>query len=299
MTGLLSLLLGAMLAGLVVAIILVATGRWQPQPTRAGSRRRRLHRLWLGPYRGAAQRRAHQRRLMVAAVAGLAVLLYTGIPAFALITAAAIPGAPWLLGAAALEKEAIERLAAIEAWTRRVRDRVVTGTGLQQAMVASRDDAPQPIATEITALVHRLQAGHDPIDALYLLADDLADENADSVITALIRFMKMRGAKLADILGDKADSLGAEIVGRRAVVSKGRSGQLTLKVFTGAGILAAALGILMPGVRAGYQAPAAQAVLLAGTAVFVVLLLVARRVTLPRKPGRFLARPALDPGGAP
>lgn len=58
-------------------------------------------------------------------------------PVAALIVVAAVIGLPYLLGSAKVAARAIDRVEAIEEWTRRLADVLATGVGLEQGILAS------------------------------------------------------------------------------------------------------------------------------------------------------------------
>ena len=295
---LLALLAGSGLAIGVLAFVAVLTGRtdgWSiawPGRLLAAARS-----LWVGPHRSPVLRRRHQHRLIAAAIAAAVVWVISGMPVAGLLIGMAIPGLPWLLSAGKLEQTAIGRLEAVEAWTRRLKDIVDVGTGLQQAIVSSVDSVPADIESEVRDLAARLQAGHDPTDALYRFADDLADQHADEVIVALIQHLTMRGARLGDVLVGIADAAAEQIVTRREVHAERANARFTLRFLTGMVIAEFAFGALAPTYVAPYATGTGQAILLVASATFVGLLIAARQASLPRRSTRFLVRPATQ--GAP
>lgn len=285
-------LLAGLIFGLgIVALIALMTGRWQPTTggVRSSGAVRWARRVWRGPYRTATARRNHQRRLFAAGAAVLLVWLVTGMPAFALMVAVAIPGLPWLLGAGRIEEDAIARLEAIQAWTRRLRDLVGMGTGLQQAIITSVATAPAEVATEVADLAVRLRAGYAPALALHRFADDLDDGNADEVIAALLEHMAASGDGLEEVLTGIADSTAEQVANRREVHAERANGRLTLKILTIAAVAVLGAGPLMGEYARPFTTPAGQAILLAAVSVLIGLLLLGRQVNMPRKTVRFLA----------
>jgi Flp pilus assembly protein TadB len=292
---LLALLAGAGLGVGVLAVIAVLTGRTSTTgpvwPARVGAG---LRSAWHGPHRSPLLRRRHQQRLVAAAVAAAVVWLVTGMPVAGLLIGLAIPGLPWLLGAGKVEQAAIARLEAVQSWTRRLKDIVDVGTGLHQAIVSSVDTVPAEIEDEVRDLAARLQAGHDPTDALYFFADALADEHADEVIAALIQHLSVRGARLGDVLVGIADAAAEQIVTRREVHAERANARFTLRFLTGLVVAEFALGALAPTYVTPYKSGVGQAVLLVASATFVALLVAARQASLPRRPTRLLARTPIE-----
>lgn len=285
-------LLAGLIFGLgVVAVIALMTGRWQPTTgsLRTGGAVRWARRVWRGPYRTATARRHHQRRLMAAAAAALLVWLISGMPVFALMVAVAIPGLPWLLGGGKLEEDAIARLEAIQAWTRRLKDLVGMGTGLQQAIITSVANAPAEVAAEVADLAVRLRAGNAPKLALHRFADDLDDGNADEVIAALLEHMATSGDGLEEVLTGIADSTAEQVANRREVHAERANGRLTLKVLTIVAVVVLGAGPLLGEYARPFTTSTGQATLLAAVSVLIGLLLLGRQVNMPRKTVRFLA----------
>ena len=88
------------------------------------------------------------------AAAAVAALVWgvTGWPALGLGAAVAAVGLPAVGGAGPRAVAQIERVEAVEEWTRRVADVLAIGVGLEQAVQAAARTAPGPIAPEVAAL---------------------------------------------------------------------------------------------------------------------------------------------------
>ncbi|GGK31508.1 hypothetical protein GCM10010124_25380 [Pilimelia terevasa] len=283
---------GAMLAVCLFWTVAALTGRTPPG---LGAVVGWASRLWAGHNRGGAtERRIHRRRLGVAAIASLLVLAVSGMPVMAALTALTVAGLPWLLGAGALEEAAIGRLEAVESWTRRLKDLVDTGTGLQQGIIASAATAAPQIAAEVRALAMALQAGQPLPAALRRLAEALDDPNADEVVVALIAHAQVRGSRLGDVLEGIASAAAEQASLRRAVHAERANARLTLKVLTGMVAAEFAVGFLAPAYAAPYATAGGQLMLAVFSAAFIGLLLAARRLSMPRRPARILT---LDTGG--
>lgn len=290
--AILALLAGVTLATGVVLLVGLLTGRIGVS-TGSGesSTSRWVRRVWQGPYRNASARRKHQRLLAAGAVTAVVVWLYTGVPVYALVVALAVPGLPWLLGAGAIEKDAIARLQAIESWTRRLRDLVARGMGLQQAIVTSLDNAPPEIYAEVRELALRLQAGSDITDSLYAFAADLDDEHADEIIASLIQHANLRGTRLGEQLGQAANDAAAEAAQRQEIYAERANGRMTMTVLTSALVALFAGGLAMPGYIAPFGRGVGQIVLAVGIVLCVGLLLAGRSLNLPKRGERILRRP--------
>jgi len=98
---------------------------------------------------------------------------------------AALAGLPVLLSppSAALK---IDRLEAMEEWTRSLSGVLTVGIGLEEALIATLRSTPDPIRPEVTRLVARLRARWSTEEALRMFADDLDDATGDLVAGNLI-----------------------------------------------------------------------------------------------------------------
>src|SRR4051812_29795765 len=108
-----AVLAGVAGAGAVGGVLLIAAGllRVEPAPSRHRPRvRRSVHGRWA------------RWRWVAAAAAGLLGFAVTGWPVVGLIVAAAVVGLPFLLGSEKSAARAIDRVQAIEEWTRRLAD---------------------------------------------------------------------------------------------------------------------------------------------------------------------------------
>ncbi len=76
--------------------------------------------------------------------------------------------------------ERIERLEALEEWTRSLAGVLTVGVGLEQALVTTLRSTPAPISAEVHRLVARLRARWVTEDALRAFADELDDSTGTS-----------------------------------------------------------------------------------------------------------------------
>lgn len=287
MTQLLAVLSFLLVAGGVAMAVTWIVGT--SKPARPASRwRLRTRRFWLGAGRTARQRRTHQSLLIAAAIAGAATWLLTGWPIGGLVVALAIPGVPWLFSAANAEKRALAKLAALEAWTRRVSDYVRNGIGLQAAIVATARTAPPLLDIEVKTLAARLQAGMAPEEALRAFADELDDYGCDEVVAPLILQLSDAGEGLHHALSDIAHSLGEEIATRSTVDSERATARYTVRFLTGATVALLLFGALNASYAKPYQTALGQLILLALAAFYVMLMLWIRSLSLPDKLPRLL-----------
>src|SRR5690606_21767873 len=193
--------------------------------------------LWRGPGRTAADHRRHRLVLAASLVAGVAAWLATGLPILALVCAAAVPGAPWLLAAGTAERRAVARVEAVGEWTRRLRDVAGTGAGLQAAIVSSAATAPEPVAEQVQRLAARLQAGWHAPTALRTFADEIDDAVGDQIVAALLLHLRDRGDKLGAVLSSIADAAAKEVSMRKEADAERASARFSIRFMTGFSVL--------------------------------------------------------------
>lgn len=191
-----------------------------------------------------AQRRRRAALVAVALAAGGVGWAVTGWPIAALGAAAATVGLPWLARRGDVG-DRIERLEALESWTRRLADLLLVGSGIEQALVASVRTAPAPIAPEVGVLAGRLQARTPTEPALRAFADDLDDPAADLVASALILASRRRGRGLAQVLDGLARATADEVTVRRTIQADRAKPTTTARAVTWIALLAAAALIVL------------------------------------------------------
>lgn len=281
MTTVLAAAAGALtVAGILIAVV----GLRRTEPTAPKPKRRtRSTSGWWG-----------QWRWVLAVAVGLAVWSATRWPVAGLIVTAAIVGLPYLLGSAKAAARAIDRVEAIEEWTRRLADVLATGVGLEHALTASAASCPPPLRTEVTALVARLTARWPTEQALRAFADDLNDAAGDFVVASLLLANRRRGPGPSGVLTAVAGSVADEVAARRKIEAERAKPRSTARLVTL--ITLGVAGVLM--LNGHYLAPygdgLGQLVLLVIAAAFTGCLLWIRALTLAPPTPRFLT----EPGGA-
>jgi hypothetical protein len=120
------------------------------------------------------------------------VAVLTGWWVAALVLPAAAAGLPVLLSAPPSTAR-IDRLEAMEEWTRALSGVLTVGVGLEQALLSTLRSTPQAIRPEVTKLVSRLRARWATEDALRAFADDLDDATGDVIAANLILGARRRG----------------------------------------------------------------------------------------------------------
>ncbi|MBJ7353940.1 MAG: type II secretion system F family protein [Thermoleophilaceae bacterium] len=231
--------------------------------------------------------------------AGVVAFLVTGWVLALAIVPVAFVGLPILLSSSSAAQR-IERLEAMEEWTRSLSGVLTVGVGLEQALVATLRSTPAAIAPEVTRLVARLRARWVTEDALRAFADELDDATGDLVAANLILGARRRGAGLASVLEGLAESVAADVRARRQVEADRAKPRATARSVT-----LISVGVLVILAVSGtyvepYQSPLGQVILVALLTAYVATLVWMKRMAIGRAMPRFLSPvPALPrEGGA-
>lgn len=211
--------------------------------------------------------------------------------AFAAIAAAGLPRS-WRRGR---EQEGlVERAEAIAGWTEMLRDTMAAAAGLEQAVVTTAPNAPEPIRPEVTRLARRLDRGERLVTGLRRLADELANPAADFVVAALVTAAERQARDLVPLLGSLARSTRAEAEMRLRIHASRARLRTAVRVVVGTlGLFAGGLILFNPRYLEPYRTVEGQLVLLlVGTIVAGGYLLMQRMARL-RPPQRFLTRSGL------
>jgi len=275
MTVLVPGLAGALIIGGLIALIVGL----RPSPVvERPSRPRRMPKL-----------PQQSRRLLIAGlVVGVVAFLVTGWVLALLVVPAASVGLPILLSSSSAAHR-IERLEAMEEWTRSLSGVLTVGVGLEQALVATLRSTPAAIAPEVTRLVARLRARWVTEDALRAFADELDDATGDLVAANLILGARRRGAGLASVLEGLAESVAADVRARRQVEADRAKPRATARWVT-----LISVGVLVILAVSGtyvkpYQSPLGQVILVALLAMYVATLIWMKRMAIGRAMPRFLS----------
>ncbi|WP_249423711.1 type II secretion system F family protein [Nocardioides coralli] len=229
------------------------------------------------------------RMLLLGGLAtGTVAFLVTGWVLALVIVPVAFVGLPILLSSSSAA-ERIERLEAMEEWTRSLSGVLTVGVGLEQALVATLRSTPAAIAPEVTRLVARLRARWVTEDALRAFADELDDATGDLVAANLILGSRRRGAGLASVLEGLAESVAADVRARRQVEADRAKPRATARWVT-----LISVGVLVILAVSGtyvepYQSPLGQVILVALLAMNVATLVWMKRMAIGRAMPRFLA----------
>lgn len=287
MIDLVPALAGALIvAGLIGVVAGLRPSPVRERPSRPTSRMRR--------YRAVSQR---SRFLLLAGMAvGMVALLVTGWALALIAVPVAFVGLPMLLSAPAAGQR-IERLEAMEEWTRSLSGVLTVGVGLEQALVATLRSTPAPIAGEVTRLVARLRARWVTEDALRAFADELDDATGDLIAANLILGARRRGAGLASVLDGLAESVAADVRARRQVEADRAKPRATARWVT-----LISVGVLVILAVSGtyvepYRSPLGQVVLVALLSAYVATLVWMKHMAQGRTTPRFLTRTATHAAG--
>ena len=175
--------------------------------------------------------RRSQQIVVVGAVSGVVIALLTGWVIAIVLIPAGIIGLPWLLSAGDAAAR-IERLEAMEEWTRSLAGVLTVGVGLEQAIVATLRSAPKEIRPEVNLLAARLRARWPTEDALRSFADDLDDSTGDLLAANLLLGAQRRGAGLASVLESVAIAVGEDVRARRMIEADREKPRSTARVVT-------------------------------------------------------------------
>ncbi|MBA8793598.1 Flp pilus assembly protein TadB [Friedmanniella endophytica] len=211
---------GAALCGaaLVFGVLAIVRGlrRSEPTPARTGPRTGvglRWARLTRRPSGPAGRRR--DLVLLGATVAGVLVAALTGWVVAVLLFPMAALVLPLVL--VAPKPRDVELLEALDRWVRTLSAALPTGKSIPDAIRLSRRTAPPQLETELGVLVARLNNRWDTRDALMRFADALDSPDADGVVAALILASNRGSTGASTTLTALADSLQAQLAGRREV----------------------------------------------------------------------------------
>lgn len=277
----------------VAGLVLVVVGLYG-QPPQAGRPPGGLVVWWRSVSRGRSAPRGRLARVLAGGAAGLVVWLVSGWPVAGLAVVTAVVGFPALFGAGRVARRRIERLEALESWTRRLADLRAAGTGLEHALTASVRTCPAPIRGEVDLLAGRLRAGWRADAALYAFADDLDEVSGDLVVAVLLRQAERRGGGLTPVLNDLADTVAEEVSLRRRVDADRAKPRTTARWVTVITLSVAGLGLLNPDYVRPYASAAGQVALALIVIAFVACLVWMHRVTLGRPEPRFLTGKPTD-----
>jgi len=229
-------------------------------------------------------------------VGGVLIAAVTGWPDALVLVPAAVVGLPLLLQTPR-DVGRIDRLEALEEWTRSLAGVFTAGAGLEQALVSTAGSAPEAIRPEVGRLVSRLRARWTTEQALRAYADDLNDAAGDLLVANLLLASKHRGSRLAVVLDDLAGSVAAEVRNRRQVEADRAKPRATARWVTL--ITVGVLGVLAftGSYIAPYGSAAGQLILVLLIGCYIATLIWMRRMSAGSPPARILGATARDGAG--
>jgi Flp pilus assembly protein TadB len=272
MSTLLAALAGALVVAGVLLGIYALTPRPAPPPRPARpARTGRLVRWWRGLP-------GWQRWSSLAALAlGVIVMVTTGWVVAVPVLPAAVLGLPALLMVSSADRQ-ISRMDAIAEWTRNLAGVLTAGQGIEAAIQASLRSAPDAIRPEVARLVGRMRSRWSTEQALRAFADDLDDATGDLVCAALILGAAKRGDGLARVLHDLAESVSADVRGRRQIEADRAKPRASARMVTLLSIGALVFFGLGGRFFAPYSTPLGQLILLVLLSCYGLLLWWLRRM---------------------
>lgn len=287
MTPLVPALGGALVVGGLLGVLVGL----RPAPVTAAAPPRRTRSRFVARITGAG------RRTKVLAVFGLVVgfvvALLTGWVVALVLVPVAVVGLPTLLSAPASAAR-IDKLEALEEWTRSLAGVLTVGAGLEEALRATLRSTPEAIRPEVAKLVARLRARVGTEEALRAFADDLDDTTGDFVAANLILGARRRGQGLASVLETLAESVAADVGARRAIEADRAKPRTTARWVTIITVSVLGFLTLTGDYIAPYGTPLGQVLLVLLLSAYVSLLLWMRNMAKGEALPRFLGPAAYE-----
>jgi Flp pilus assembly protein TadB len=253
-------------------------------------------RLAAGAAGGGTDGPVRKRRilLLAAGAGGMLGWLLTGLALMVVAVPVAVLGLPRLLGTPASAAR-VDRLEALEEWTRNLAGVLAVGVGLEQAITASLRSAPEPIRPQVATLVARLSARWQTDAALRAFAADLDDATGDLVAASLILSARRRGAGLVAVLEGLAASVAEDVRTRRAIEADRAKPRATARAVTYITVGVLVLLAMNRTYVEPYTSPFGQLLLAVLLSAYVATLLWMRQMTAGRPAPRFLEVVAAPP----
>ena len=273
-------LVPAVAAALIIVGMLVPRACLRPPPDR----------LALPDRRALLRRRVTRKQLVMAGfglAAGVIAWLVTGLAVALLVVPAAVLFVPMVLSPPAAATR-IERLEALEEWTRSLSGVLGVGQGLEQAIPASLKSAPPPIRGEVSALAARLNARLGTRTAILAFADDIDDPMGDVIAMSLLLSVDRRGRGLSESLAALAESVAEDVAARRRVETDRAKPRTTVRLVTGITLAALAAMSLSGDYVEPYRSPLGSLILLSLLLAYAGVLLWLRQLSAGRPPARIL-----------
>jgi len=223
-----------------------------------------------------------------AAGVGIGIGLATGWWLAVLIAPAVVLLAPILLGSGP-SQAMIERQGAMAEWCRMLAS-TVAATGIEEAILSTRNSIPAPIHEEVSALIARVRTNTLPIKRVVrLFADDLNDgETGDKIAATLLMAADKRGGNLRSVLEDLATSVDEDVRNRRAIEVERRGARTVARWITVIATSVLVAILVLTSYMEPYKDGVWQIVLFALLAAFLAEMWWMRHMTMPAPAARFL-----------
>ena len=183
---------------------------------------------------------------------------------------------------------AINRLEALEEWTRSLAGVLTVGVGLEQALIATLKSTPDPIRPEVATMVARLRARWSTEDVLRAFADDLNDLTGDQIASSLMLAARRRGSGLATVLEGLAETVGDSVRTRRTIEADRAKPRSTARWVTLITLIALGLLVINGSYVQPYGSALGQLVLLLLLGCYLGCLMWMRNIAKHRPLPRFL-----------
>jgi len=230
----------------------------------------------------------------ISAMVAFAVTYWvTGWPVAAVGTAVGVVVLPRMLTNRETVRR-IERVEALESWTRHLADVLGGSAGIEEALQSSAANPPQPIATEVRTLARRLAYRTPTEQALRMFADELDDPTGDVIAAALILACRARGKGLREVLQGLARTVAKDVAARREIDAERATHRTTARWVIGALLGYTAFALLNQSYVAPFGTFSGQAVLAIVIFLYAGAFMWLHRLARPPKGHRFL-NPSGDP----
>ncbi len=235
------------------------------------------------------------REAMLLALAGallaaVIVLVATGWPVAALGAGITVVLLRRGVGLNVDHRRYVTRTNAVASWAELVRDNMAGAAGLEQALLASVDVAPRPIAAELRRFALNLERA-SLVESLHQLGEDLNHPSADLVVAALTNAAVMEVRELGPLLGRLADATRADTRMRERVeVGRARIRTSARIVVATTALTIALLWLFARNLLIAYDSLAGQLWMCVVASIFVIGGLALRSYSRFDMPQRFQAR---------